>query len=370
MTGQVDDFLASLTSSDFLPTMPGTSASTSAAALALIDRLSPDERDEVHQLVMSGHKMHAIKTLRTATGCNLQEANDIVKHLTTQPLAPGPTQPAGLAPIGERRRPNGQIYKPRHIGPHEDLALLRAAQQARSPVLLYGPPGTGKTAMVEAAFAASDGPGLETVLGSADTTEMDLLGTFVQDPATRTYLWAPGPLHRSVLRDVPLLVDEIALIDPRVLSVLYALMDGRGVLHIPANPQLAPLPVGKNWSVIGACNPHVPGANLSDALLDRFDHHILVESDWELARELGVPTDIVKIAKNLDLKRRKGEITWSPQLRSLLSYRDLAARLGADYAAANLVSKAPEHDRDEIMTALKTRFPKIAALSVGARYGS
>lgn len=46
----------------------------------------------------------------------------------------------------------------------------------------------------------------------------------------------PGPLMRSVLANVPLLVDEIALIDPRVLTVLYPLMGGRGELHVPMNP--------------------------------------------------------------------------------------------------------------------------------------
>jgi MoxR-like ATPase len=248
--------------------------------------------------------------------------------------------------------------------------LLRAAAASRAPVLLYGPPGTGKTAMVEAAFASGDGPGLETVICSADTTEADLLGTWILDPATRTYVWAPGPLHRSVLRNVPLFVDEIALADPRQLACLYALVDGRGMLHIPANPTLAPHPVGDRWALVAACNPHVPGANMSDALLDRFDHHILVESDWQLALDLGVPQNIVTIAQNLDKRRRKidDSLTWSPQLRSLLSFKAVAETLGPDYAAANLVSKAPEHDRDEVLAAVKTAFPKVSALAVGKRY--
>ncbi|GAA1624054.1 hypothetical protein GCM10009733_020880 [Nonomuraea maheshkhaliensis] len=391
ITAQVDDLLNQVTSDDFLPTPPAGAPArsaptiatpTSAATMAAIDRLPDDVREEAHALAHGGNAVAALRHLQD-NGVSLIEARRIANQLATLPNTtrvtrkppvgkPGPRKPATLNPIGERTRPNSQVYKPRHIGVHEDLALLRAAQNSRSHVLLYGPPGTGKTAMVEAAFASNDGVGLETLIGSADTTEMDLLGTFV--PAApgsgQPWDWAPGPLHRSVMNDVPLLIDEIALIDPRVLPIVYGLMDGRGVLHIPANPQLPPVPLRKNWFLIAACNPHVPGANLSEALLSRFDHHILVESDWDLARELGVSGDIVTISKNLDLKRRKGQLTWSPQLRDLLSFRNLADQLGGEYAAANLVSKAQnEDDRNEIMQALKTKFPKIVPLAVGPRYG-
>jgi nitric oxide reductase NorQ protein len=281
-----------------------------------------------------------------------------------------PRSPRSLAPVGERTRPNAQVYKPRQIGMHEDLALLRSAQQRHEHVLLYGPPGTGKTAMIEAAYASSDGTGLETIIGSADLAETDLVGTFVQDPATRVFTWAPGPLHRSVLRDVPLLVDEIALIDPRVLSILYPLMDGRGELRITINPQLPPLRVGPRWMVVAACNPDAPGAQLSEALKSRFAHHLLVGTDFELAGELGVPAKIVNIAWHLERRRVLGEITWSPQLRELLAFRDLELTYGTEYAAAALAAAAPEHDRDEILSALRKHFPKVTAARVEGRYGA
>ncbi|WP_329431328.1 MoxR family ATPase (plasmid) [Streptosporangium sp. NBC_01495] len=287
-----------------------------------------------------------------------------------QPFPATPRRsPTALKAVGQRKRPNGELYKPRQVDNHEDLALLEAARKNGEHVVLVGPPGTGKTAVIEAAFAPPHGPGFETIIGTADTTEMDLVGTFIQDPSTSAFVWVPGPLQRSVERGVPLLVDEIALIDSRVLSVLYALMDGRGVLHIPANPKLAPIPVATGWMVAAAYNPDVPGANVSDALTDRFTHHIEVGTDWNLAIELGVPADIVKIAKNLDQRRIKGEISSSPQLRALLAFRDLSARYGERYAAANLAARAPRHDRDTIVEALQTRFHDIAAARLGGRYG-
>jgi nitric oxide reductase NorQ protein len=290
------------------------------------------------------------------------------------PSPPPPRRPAArripLKPAGDQVRPNGEVYKPRDLGGYEDISLLRQARARDEFVLLQGPPGTGKTALAEAAFAGRDGSGMETISCTGDTTETDIVGTFLQDPATGLYNWAPGPLHRSVLADVPLFVDEIALPDPSVLSVLYALMDGRRVLRIPMNPALEPVPLGPGWFVMAACNPDAPGANMSEALLSRFTHHIQVETDWDLAAELGVPPGLITIARNLDGKRRDGLITWSPQFREVLDFTRLEAGYGTGYAAANLAGKAPAGpDRDELTAALRTHYPRVAALRLGGRYG-
>lgn len=281
---------------------------------------------------------------------------------------------AKLVPLGVQRRPNGAEYQPRTVAKaYEDIALLRDARAFQEHMLFYGPPGTGKTALCEAAFApdaTGEHDGLEVIVGTADTTESDFVGTFVQDPRTDRWTWRPGPLHRSVLHDVPLLIDEIALIDPRVLSVLYPLMDGRGVLRIPMNPDLEPLPVGTGWFAMAAFNPDVSGARMSEALRDRFVHHIEVGTDWELARELGVPTEIVEVAKNLDKQRREGDLTWSPQLRSLLAYTDTERRRGREYALANLLAKVPQDDRDVVHGVMTRKFGVIHPLRLGPRFAS
>lgn len=296
---------------------------------------------------------------------------------------------AALEPVGPVTLANGVEYKPRSIHGVEDLAWLRDNRDHKDHILLYGPPGTGKTAVAESAFmidavlteAARDGSavarasyvhyGIETLVCSADTTEADFLGTFVQDPNEGLFTWAPGPLHRAVMYDIPIFVDEVFLCDPRVLSsVLYPLMDGRDVLRIPSNPTLPPLSVGPGFFVIGAGNPDVPGAMFSDALRDRFSHHVEVGTDWQLAKELKVPNDIITVAKNLDKQRRDGVIGWSPQLRSLLAYRDTKKRYGQAYAIKNLVSKAPFEDRPTIIEAMEKKFGKDKAtpLTMGGRH--
>ena len=195
--------------------------------------------------------------------------------------------------------------------------------------------------------------GLETIVCSVDTTESDFFGTFFQDPETGHFLWSAGPLQRAVEHDIPLYVDEVFLCDSRVLSsTLYPLMDGRGVLRIPMNPRIPPIPVGERFCVIGAGNPDVPGANFSEALRSRFDHQIEVETDWALARNLGVPQKVINAAKTLNIKRREGIISWSPQLRELLAFKRDRERFGKEYAYSALLGKAPLEDRDEAKEAL------------------
>ncbi|GLF98040.1 AAA family ATPase [Streptomyces yaizuensis] len=300
-----------------------------------------------------------------------------LKRTTTPPRRRTASAPRAAAPllppIGTQTRPNGETYHPRLLGGLEDLAFLRDARSHREHTLMVGPPGTGKTAMAEAAFAMDASPmspGLETIVGTADTTEADLLGTFVQNPTTSTFEWLPGPLMRSVLNDVPLLVDEVALIDPRVLSVLYPLMDGRGELRIPMNPAVPPIKIGPGWFIIGAYNPDVPGAHMSDALLSRFHHHFEVTTDWDLAADLGVPEELITVVNNLEDRKILDPPTyegWIPQMRDALAFTTTAARYGTAFAVASLLRKCPAPDRADVTEALDTKFANVTALSLGAR---
>ena len=112
-------------------------------------------------------------------------------------------------------RPNGEKYFTRKWGEHSDVEVLRKARQDSFYALLYGAPGCGKTAMVEASF----GDSLYTILGSGDTEVSDLVGGYVQTPAGG-FEWVDGPLVRAAEEGKVLLIDEIGLIDPKVLAIV------------------------------------------------------------------------------------------------------------------------------------------------------
>jgi hypothetical protein len=143
-------------------------------------------------------------------------------------------------------RPNGQDYYARQWGEHTDIEVLRKAREANQFVMLYGSPGTGKTACVEAAFPDE----LYTILGSGDTEVSDLVGGYVQTPSGG-FEWIDGSLVRAASEGKVLLIDEIGLIDPKVLSVVYGLMDGRKELTITANPQRGTIKAKDGFFEIG-----------------------------------------------------------------------------------------------------------------------
>ena len=237
-------------------------------------------------------------------------------------------------------RPNGDKYFGRNWGEHGDVEVLRKARVSGMYALFYGAPGCGKTALAEAAF----GEELYTVLGTGDTEVSDFVGGYVQT-ATGGFEWVDGPLLRAAEEGRPLLIDEIGIIDPKVLTVVYGLMDGRKELAVTANPERGTVKAKDGFYVVAATNPNAPGVVLSEALLSRFALHTELTTDWTLAKKLGVPTAIVTAAQNLAKKQTNEEVSWAPQMRELLRFRDISNDLGTKWAIANLLAQAPEIDR-------------------------
>lgn len=275
---------------------------------------------------------------------------------------PGPRTPRSGRGPGRRQpvaRPNGDLYFPRKLAGATDVDVLRRLREKRIPVLLYGPPGTGKTALVEAAF-----PDLLTVAGTGDTVVEDFLGNFIPLP-DGGFEFVYGPLVTAMREGRALLVDDATLIPPKVLAVLYPAMDGRRVITIPGyrNERVEAV---DGFYVIAGHNPGVHGAVLTDALASRFDVHIEVTTDWDLARHLGVPAPAVQAAIALNADLAAGRIGWAPQLRELLGFARVRKTLGLPAAVANLAGRAPDDDRDHVLAALRQQFgPDITPLTLG-----
>jgi predicted ATPase with chaperone activity len=247
-------------------------------------------------------------------------------------------------------RPNGSQYFGRKWGMHSDVLTLRKAREATSKVfagasgsamfaLLYGAPGCGKTALVEAAY--SD---VYTLMGTGDTEVADMIGGYVQTPAGG-FEWVDGDLVKAAETGGVYFIDEIGLIDPKVLSIVYGLMDGRRELTITANPERGTIKAHPEFFVVAATNPNAPGVRLSEALVSRFTLQVEMTTDWNLSRKMGVPTPLVTAAQNLAKKQLAREVSWSPQMRELLAFRDIAETFGTEFAISNLLAASPELDR-------------------------
>jgi len=275
-----------------------------------------------------------------------------------------PATPEALIETSEEEyaRPNGDIYFARKWGEHQDVAALRKAREATSMVfsggkgspmftLLYGAPGCGKTALVEAAF----GEKMYTLMGTGDTEVSDLIGSYIQTPSGG-FEWVDGDLVKAAEEGLVYFVDEIGLIDPKVLSILYGLMDGRRELTINANPERGTVKAHANFYVVAATNPNAPGVRLSEALLSRFTVQAEMATDWSLARTLGVPSNMVSVAQNLSKKQASNEVSWAPQMRELLAFRDISDVFGNSFAIANLLAAAPELDRPVVSDVLSRVF--------------
>lgn len=260
-------------------------------------------------------------------------------------------------------RPNGQEYHVRKLGTHDDVAALREARDKGLPVMAYGPPGTGKTALIEAAYCV-DGQTVHTIQGTGDTETADFLGSYTQLPGGE-FVWEDGPLLKAMEGGEVLYIDEIAIIDPKVMTICYSVMDGRDELPITANPSRGIVKCQPGFYVAAACNPNAPGARLSEAILSRFVLQFEVQTDYELAKTLGVPAKMVTTSMNLQRKLESGECGWAPQLRECLAFRDISAALGEDIALRNVISSAPEIDRPTVQDTLQRAYgKKIATLGI------
>ena len=226
-------------------------------------------------------------------------------------------------------RPNGERYKVRKLDGTADVQVIRDARPDREHVFLFGEPGTGKTALVDAAF----GTDLVTMLGTEDTEVSDFIGGYTMRGGG-SYGWTDGALVEAMERGVPLFVDEIGVIAPKVLTTLFSVMDGRDEIRITANPDRGIVKAQPGFMVLAATNPHAPGVRLSEALLSRFDMHLEVGTDYAMCRELGVPDALVTAAENLDTRRKTGEIGWAPQMRELLRAKAQWTKRGDDVRGA------------------------------------
>ncbi|WIA29986.1 hypothetical protein OEZ86_000084 [Tetradesmus obliquus] len=121
---------------------------------------------------------------------------------------------------------------------------VAAAIACNMPVLLEGPAAVGKTSLVSAiARFMPQQQVLERVNNTESTDLQDYIGSYL--PAgDGTFTFNEGPLLRCARLGHWLLLDELNLADPAVLSALCPLLEGASMLAVPGTSLVVPVHPG------------------------------------------------------------------------------------------------------------------------------
>jgi hypothetical protein len=148
-------------------------------------------------------------------------------------------------------------------------------------------------------------------------------------------------------------IDEVGLIDARVISIINPLLDGRGVIEVQQNPTLPPVFAEEGFALVFAGNPNALGVRMSEALVSRLSFALKVTTDYDMLEQIGIPAWLVDVAKMIQETRNRGEIAWAPQTRELLSAAQIESVFGQQFAANALVGMAPGHSSAQVVLAIQ-----------------
>ncbi|MFK7914832.1 MAG: CbbQ/NirQ/NorQ/GpvN family protein [Pseudomonadales bacterium] len=129
--------------------------------------------------------------------------------------------------------------QPYYLPINDEVAVFRAAFEARLPVLLKGPTGCGKTRFVEAMahelFPERE-EALTTIACHEDLTATDLVGRYLL--LGNETQWTDGPLTRAVRSGGLCYLDEIVEARKDTTVLIHALTDHRRILPIEKTGEL------------------------------------------------------------------------------------------------------------------------------------
>jgi len=157
-------------------------------------------------------------------------------------------------------RPQAHLHEePYYLPLGDEVAVFRAAYEARLPVLLKGPTGCGKTRFIEhmawRLYRHDRARPLEVPLVTLscheDLTATDMVGRYLlQSDET---VWSDGPLTRAVRTGAICYLDEVVEARKDTTVLIHSLTDHRRLLPIEKTGEL--LPAHPDFLLVMSYNP-------------------------------------------------------------------------------------------------------------------
>ena len=273
------------------------------------------------------------------------------------PALPSPTEAeeAEEAEEASQEEPVKHAYINRTVaGDVQDFALLDYALQHGDNVLLYGPTQSGKTSL-PLAYAEARGMRAVTISGDAAMDPSELFGHRTLRDGADGY--EENHVTEVIRNGGVLVIDEINMFSPKILSPLFSLLDHRREIRIREKGGEV-VKAHKDLVVVATMNPRYAGTMAaSEALLDRFAHR----HEWgysEAVEEKLVPSESLReMFRNA---RKQGDIDTPLSTSLMVTFAENVAGLGFDYARENLANRAMiEEERDALRLLLDTYRKRI-----------
>lgn len=256
---------------------------------------------------------------------------------------------------------NVMPYVSRKINGVKDLEVFRVAHENKKNILLKGPTGAAKT-MVATHYAIVNGYFVIKINCSTAADPSALFGRFVPNVDSEPELdgdgnpkgapafrWVDGLVADAVRKAVQaglkvvLILDEINMLDPRLASTLFPLLDSNRELIILDNSETLKV-TNDNLLIVATMNPGYRGTkSLNKALTNRFPFIIEWGYDDNVEKKL-IPSDALReVVKDLRVEEKEGRIDAPFSTNMMVEFVDNYNLLGFEFAV-NMAANKNELD--------------------------
>jgi len=198
--------------------------------------------------------------------------------------------------------------KPYYLAANDEISMLKAAYDARLPVMLKGPTGCGKTRFVEYMAYQLKRP-LIAVSCHEDLFASDLLGRYLLK-ADET-VWVDGPLTRAVRMGAICYLDEIVEARKDTTVVIHPLTDHRRTLSIDKKGEI--IQAHSDFMMVISYNPGYQSV-LKDLKQSTRQRFISINFDYPEAEK---EAEIVSHEGDIDMEAALRLVSLASKIRNI-----------------------------------------------------